>query len=253
MLNRRTRMVAHAQGESEHAYTRVQIGPATEAAIAGLEWGFWQMAGDGHCDPAQLPKVTDGDDVLFAFLKSMSPVSDYDDEQLGYYAPYYFQSYAQLGVPDCSTPYLTDLWYSDHDYEGEQPTAAEPPFDPSAMDRLQEWLQDPATDEYDKVTHKDLGKHLMFIYGRWDPWFGGRVAVGLAEDSPTFNKARGNHNTKLFTLDAAEQAQAFSYIHRWTGVEPLLSRLQRASTLASAREVGRRGPPRLAHARVAPR
>lgn len=255
MLNRRARMVDQARAEATvgaHAYTRVKIGPAVEAAIAGLEWGFWQMAGDGHCDPGQLPSVTDGDDALFSFLKSISPVSEYDDEQLGYYAPYYFQSYWQLGVPDYSTSYLTDLWYGDHDYEGELP-CAEPAFDPAPMDRLQEWLQDPATDEHDKVTRADLGKHLMFIYGRWDPWFGGRVATGLAGDSPTFIKAKGNHNTKLFTLDPADQAQAFSYIHRWTGVEPLLSRLQRASTSASAREVGRRRPPRLVNARVAPR
>jgi hypothetical protein len=123
------------------------------------------------------------------------------------------------------------------------------------MDRLQEWLQDPETDEHDKATRMDLGKHLMFIYGRWDPWFGGRVATGLAGDAPTFIKAKGNHNTKLFTLDPADQAQAFAYIHRWTGVEPLLSRLQHASTSASAREVGRHHPPPLGagHARVARR
>lgn len=257
MLNRRTKMLDQARSDAAlgaHAYTRVKIGPAVEAAIAGLEWGFWQFAGDGHCDPDQLPKLTDSDEALFAFLKSMSPVSDYDDDQLRYYAPYYYQSYWQLGIPDYSVPYLKDLWYGDGDYLGELPTT-EPAFDPGAMDRLQEWLQDPETDEHDKVTRMDLGKHLMFIYGRWDPWFGGRVATGLAGDAPTFIKAKGNHNTKLFTLDPADQAQAFAYIHRWTGVEPLLSRLQHASTSASAREVGRRQPPPLGagHARVARR
>ncbi|HEX8115599.1 MAG TPA: hypothetical protein VF516_48070, partial [Kofleriaceae bacterium] len=256
MLSRRAQMLDLARSDAAqagHAYTRVKLGPAVEAAITGLEWGFWQTAGDGHCD--HVPQITDSDDALFQFLKDTSPVSDYDDEQIGYYAPYYYQSYWQLGIPDYTVPYLTDqMWYGDVDYLGELPTA-EPAFDPDAMDDLQEWLESADTDEHDKVTRADLGKHLMFIYGRWDPWFAGRVAVGDAGDTVTFIKSHGNHYTKLFTLDAGDQAQAFAYIHRWTGVEPLLSRLQHPTTSGSARVGRRRQPPPLGagHARAAPR
>jgi len=89
LAHRRAQMLEHARNEAKQstfAYSRVKIGPAVEAAIAGLEWGFWQTAGDGHCDT--LPHVTDSDDKLFDFLKATSPVSDYNDDQLGYYAPY---------------------------------------------------------------------------------------------------------------------------------------------------------------------
>ncbi len=256
MLNRRAQMLDHARTDPDqiqYTYTRVKIGPAVEAAIAGLEWGFWQTAGDGHCD--ELPQITDSDDALFQFLKDTSPVSDYDDDQLGHYAPYYYQSYWQLGIPDYTVSYLTDqMWYGDDDYLGELPTA-EPAFDPAAMDDLQEWLQSSDTDDHDPVTRADLGKHLMFIYGRWDPWFAGRVAVGAADDAPTYIKPNGNHYTKLFTLDASEQAEAFAKIRRWTGVEPLLSRLQHPAASDSARVGGRRRPLLLAaaHARAAPR
>jgi hypothetical protein len=243
MLTRRDRMLARAKRQSDHVYTRVKIGPAVEAAITGLEWGFWQTAGGDHC--GEVPLTTASDDELFEFLKQMSPVSEYDDEQLGYYAPYYYQSYAQLGYPDGTVAYLTDqLWYGEIDYEGELPTA-EPEFDPDAMDAVQKWLENRDTDEHDPVTRADLGKHLMFVYGSWDPWFAGRVAVGAAGDTITFIKAQGNHDTKLATLDPVDRVQAFSYIKHWTGVDPVLWRLERPTADVTARALGHRHrPPR---------
>jgi hypothetical protein len=252
MLTRRSQMLDHAKLQDGHAYTLVKIGPAVEAAVAGLEWGFWQTAGADHCN--SVPPTTASDDDLFTFLEQMSPVSEYDDEHLGYYGPYYYQSYAQLGYPDDTVAYLTDqLWYSEDDYRGELPTT-EPAFDPDAMDDVQEWLESPATDAYDPVTRADLGKHLMFIYGAWDPWFAGRVAIGDAGDTVTFIKAQGNHDTKLATLDAVDRVQAFSYIKHWTGVDPVLWRLE-PRTDATAREIGGRGhpPPLAVHARPMPR
>lgn len=257
MLNRRAQMVAQAKAEAdqtEQAYTRVKLGPAVEAAIAGVEWGFWQKTGDDeHC--SNVPLTTDSDEKLYAFLSDTSPVSEYNDEKLGYYAPYYYQSYSQLGYPDYTVSYLAgQMWYGEVDYLGELPTA-EPEFDPGAMDRLQEWLENPDTDEHDKTTRVDLGKHLMFIYGSWDPWFAGRVAVGAAGDTATFIQDHGNHLTKLATLDLSEQFPAFAYIQRWTGVEPLLWRLEHQTPSAAMRELGSRRPPPLGagHARSAPR
>lgn len=247
MLTRRPQMLSRAWDEVDQGactYTRVKIGPAVEAAIAGLEWAFWQGTGDAEaCN--NVPLTTDSDEKLFEFLKRTSPVTGYDDEELRSYAPYYYQSYAQLGYPDYTVAYLTDqMLYQDIDYLGELPTA-EPVFDPSAMDRLQQWLENPDTDEHDPVTREDLGKHIMLIYGRRDPWFAGRIVTGAALDTPTYNQATGNHETKLATLDATKQIPAFTYIRRWTGVEPLLWRLERQTPAASTRELGRRGPPLL--------
>jgi hypothetical protein len=253
---RRPQMLDRARAEADQAlfaYSRVKIGPAVEAAIAGLEWGFWQTAGDGHCDT--LPKVTDSDDKLFEFLKATSPVSEYNDDQIGYYAPYYYQSYAQLGYPADAVSYLTKwMWYDEFDYLGELPTT-EPAFDPGAMDRLQMWLQTKETDEHDPVTRKGLGKHLLFLYGDWDPWFAGRVVTGEAEDSGTLIQPRGNHFTQLATMNRSFQTQAFAYIQRWTGVEPLLWRLERQAPSVATRKVGnhRRPPLGMGRARIAPR
>lgn len=256
LANRRDQMRDRALAEADQAafaYNRVRIGPAVEAAIAGLEWGFWQTAGDGHCDT--LPHVTDSDDKLFEFLQATSPVSEYNDDQIGYYAPYYYQSYAQLGYPDDAVSYLTDwMWYGEVDYLGELPTS-EPTFDSVPMERLQHWLEDKETDEYDPVTRKRLGKHMLFLYGDWDPWFAGRVVYADARDSQTLVQPRGNHFTQLATMDRSNQTQAFAYIQRWTGVEPLLWRLERQAPSVATRKVGNHGRPPLGtgRARIAPR
>jgi PS-10 peptidase S37 len=256
LAHRRAQMLDLARTEADQAastYTRVKLGPAVEAAISGLEWGFWQTAGDGHCDTLPLP--TDSDEKLFEFLKATSPVSDYNDEQLRYYEPYYYQSYSQLGYPDYTMSYLSDqMWYGEVDYLGELPTA-EPAFDSSAVDRLQTWLEDKETDEHDPVTRKDLGKHLLFLYGNWDPWFAGQIVTGEAVDSPTLVQRRGNHFTQLANMDRAFQSEAFAYIQRWTGVEPLLWRLQHQVPSVATRKLGKQRRPLVlaAHARVAPR
>jgi hypothetical protein len=255
LAHRRMQMLDRARTEADQTastYTRVKLGPAVEAAIAGLEWGFWQTAGDGYC--THLPHTTDSDETLFDFLQNTSPVSEYNDEQLGYYEPYYYQSYSQLGYPDYTTSYLTDqMWYSDVDYDGKLPTP-EPAFDPGAMDRLQTWLEDKETDEHDPVTREDLGKHLLFLYGNWDPWFAGQVVYGDAnKDSWTLTQKRGNHFTQLGNMDRTLQSEAFAYIQRWTGVEPLLWRLGHQSPYASVRKLIRRPPLLAGRARAVPR
>ena len=134
-------MLDKAKQQPGHSYTRVKIGPAVEAAIAGVEWAFWQTAGADFC--GAVPATTASDDQLFAFLEQLSPVSEYDDKRLGYYEPYYYQSYAQLGYPDDTVAYLTNqMWYGEADYLGELPTA-EPAYDSEAMHDIVDWVQDP--------------------------------------------------------------------------------------------------------------
>jgi hypothetical protein len=146
------------------------------------------------------------------------------------------------------------MWYGEVDYLGELPTT-EPAFDPSAMDQLQQWLDDPNTDEHDPVTRKDLGKHILFLYGDWDPWFAGRVVTGSAVDTPPLIQRRGNHFTQLATMDSSLQFQAFAYIQRWAGVEPLLWRLQHQTPSVATRKLGkhRRPPLAMGRAPAAPR
>lgn len=211
LARRRDAMLARAQQQTSHTYTRVAIGPAVEAAIFSLEWMFWQYSGIHACDT--VPAVTASDDELFAFLDKISPVWDCDDQQLASVAPYFYQSYAQLGFPDNGALYLAPYRrYSDADYENELPTP-EPAYDANAM-----------RDIDDFVEHH--GEHLLFIYGEWDPWTGGKFPLGNAADTELLIEPQGTHGARIASLEASDRAVALAMLEAWTGVVPNLSGLR---------------------------
>jgi hypothetical protein len=227
MLDRRGQMIERAARLPGRSYTRVAIGPAVEAAIAGLEWNFWQMSGISEC--LNLPGPGASDDDLFAFLDKVSSIAEYDDERVEFFEPYVYQSYAELGYPDASVSYLAaSLQYTDADYVGELPTD-EPRYDTGdAMRDIDHWVE-----------HE--GDRLLFIYGEWDPWFAGRFVLGDATHSAAFVLRQGTHKTQIRALDPLKRDPALAMIRDWTGVEPVVSPVQRragGATLAAAGDAG---------------
>jgi len=237
LAHRRDAMLARAQQETSSTYTRVTVGAAVEAAIVNFEWTFWQYAGVDAC--GSLPPITASDDTLFAFLDEISPVSDCDDEQLGYFESYVYQSYAQLGFPDGGARYLTPfMQYTEEDYAHELPTEG-PVLDSGVM-----------RDIDDFVEHR--GERLLFIYGEWDPWTGGRFALGNAIDSDVLIQPQGTHGARIANLEVSDRAVAFAKLQAWTGVAPAVSPVRRAGgETGDEGEIDeglRRRPPMLVHA-----
>jgi hypothetical protein len=236
---RREEMCSYAEGQTQHTYTRVEIGPAVEAAIVNLEWTFWQYWGVDYC--GEVPKADATDDQLFAFLDQISPVSDNDDEKIASFEAYYYQSYNQLGYPDAGADYLSPfLWYSDAEYAGELPVPQEPEYDSESMRKIDFFVE-------------NSGNRLLFIYGEWDPWTAGQFLIGNAADSKVLYRDEGTHMTRIAELELDDQEVAFGKLQAWTGVQPLLSRLHASasSVLARSTERERRMPPVLARALAA--
>lgn len=214
---RRDAMVARAQQQTEYTYTLIELGAAVEAAVAGLEWAFWQYHGVSEC--ATVPLRTDDDDKVFAFLDKISPIHNDDDQQVERFQPYFYQSYSQLGYPAEGAPYLAPyLHYSDADYANELPTTPEPTYDSEAM-----------RDIDDFVEHH--GDRLMFIYGEWDPWTGGKFALGDAADSTILIQPQGTHSSWITNLEMSDREAAFAKLEAWTGVAPIASRVGRGSSV----------------------
>jgi len=208
-------MCWHAEQQTTHSYTRVPIGPAVEAAIVNLEWTFWQYNGIALCPSVPVMPTAASDEDLFAFLDRVSPVWENDDEQLALFEAYYYQSYWQLGYPDGGTDYLLPyLHYTEEDYAKELPTA-EPEYDAASM-----------RDIDDFVEHR--GDRLVFLYGQWDPWTGGKFARGNAADTSILIQPKGGHNVKIVNLDISGREEVFTKLRNWTGVTPQTSRLRRA-------------------------
>ena len=227
LRDRRAALEAKATAQAQdpdqpHSYTRIPLRPAVESSIVSLEWAFWQYYGVNFC--ASVPAVTDTDDKLWQFLDEISPVTDNDDTQIALFDAYYYQAYFQLGYPDSATPYLDAFtMFTDADYAAALPTA-EPPYDGGvAMHDIDDWV-------------KSQGSRLLFIYGQWDPWTGGKFDLGQATDSLLLVKATGTHGSSISRLSTTDRDAAFAKLAAWTGVTPQLL------TNATAREVEPRLP-----------
>lgn len=210
--------------EDGHVYTRIRIGPALESAIASLEWAFWQYFGVNHC--TTVPPTTATDEELFRFLDKISPVSDNTDEAIGRFEAYYHQAYAQLGYPDAGAAYLEPfLLYTDADYEGALP-AGVPAYDGGAAMR-----------DIDAFIQGESAR-MLFVYGEWDPWTGGKYTLGQAADSLLLVQPQGTHGARIGRLAEGDRARAFGRLQAWTGVAPAFpqQRTARAALGPAARE-----------------
>jgi len=235
LIQRRDAMLARAQLQTSHTYTRISIGPALEAAIIDLEWTFWQYFGVAQCP--NVPAVTASDDELFAFLDKISPVWDSDDEQIGYFEPYYYQAEAQLGYPNPDVSYLLPYQaYSDADYANELP-GPEPVFDQDTMRDISDFLE-------------KYGDRLLFIYGQWDPWTGGKFPLGDATNSDLLTQPEGTHGAQIESLVPADRDEAFAMLEAWTGVTPISSQARRASAQRSESDANDPPPPHMPPALV---
>jgi hypothetical protein len=220
LVNRRAQMEDHAQRQSAFAYDRIAVGPAVESAIAGFEWAFWQYWGVDHC--GKLPETTDSDQALFEFLDKVSPVSECSDQKLTNLEAYYYQTYNQLGYPDYSVPYLgPHMRYTDADYEHELPTH-EPAYDSTAMHDILDYFG-------------KNGARMLLIYGEWDPWIEGRLALGQADDGGAYVEPEGTHGSSITGLRDIDHQAALGILERWTGITPRSITWRRTTGLGTNR------------------
>jgi hypothetical protein len=234
LRNRRADLEARARAQAAtvgHRYTRVAVGPAVESAIASLEWSFWQYSGANLC--TAVPAVTATDAAVADFLERVSPVSSSADADVGFFEPYVYQVYNQLGYPGTVDTHLEGLLlYTGADYHILPEDAAMPTFDPAAMDDIVAWFQADA-------------ERFLFVYGEWDPWTGGRLELGNARDALSLTAPRGTHGAGIPELGDADQDAALDRLTAWTGT-PLDS--ARLADTARARRAEPRVPAALVQA-----
>ncbi len=234
LANRRAALTAKATDEAATAalsYTRIPLDPAVESAVFNLEWSFWQYYGLTFCD--RVPATTATDDEMWDFLDDISPVSDNADDRVAQFDAYYYQAYFQLGYPDGGAAYLDPyLMFTDADYLGALPTD-QPTYDGgAAMMDIDSWVR----------TESD---RLLFIYGQWDPWTGGKFEIRDATDSYQFVQAEGTHGSRIGKLADADRDVALDRLAAWTGVTPDTTR---ARSLRRDDQVEPRVPPGLRRA-----
>jgi hypothetical protein len=224
LKNRRAMLVQRATAEMNAsngaiAYTRVSLGPAVESAVTELYWSFGLYFGTDSC--ARVPAPTASDDALWAMLEGspggggpwgtgVSPVYMSSDADLALFEAYEYQAAWQLGYPGTSAAYLAGLTvYGAADYAGAEPVGVTAPtYDGgAAMNDVAAWVKTGAA-------------HVIWVYGGWDPWTGGRFDPGGAQDALELTVPDANHGALLTQLVAADRDAAFAKLAAWTGVTP---------------------------------
>ena len=223
LANRRAAITTRAEAQAANngfAYTRITMGPAVESSIFNLEWSFWQYYGVTYCNT--VPPASASDDEMWDFLDDVSPVSDNTDARIAQFDAYYYQAYYQLGYPDGGAAYLDPyLVYTDADYLNALP-APQPPYDGGA-----------AMQDIDQFV-REQGERLLFIYGEWDPWTGGKFELGGATDSLMLVQAEATHGARILRLAESDRVAAYAKLEAWTGVSPALPVSPRSSARVDA-------------------
>jgi len=164
--------------------------------------------------------------VLFKFLHDTSPVAAYNDTNIEYYEAYTYQMYSQLGYPMATPSYLSpDLTYHAADYRGELPEGTQPQYS-------RHWMVD-----IDQNVGNTIDQ-LVFIYGGWDPWIGGAFSTGRY--AKKYVVEHGNHKVKINDLVQDKRDAALANVAAWTGVTPVVRRVQRTNAAASVLDSERR-------------
>jgi len=257
LASHRDELVAKARAKTEDSYTRVTVEAAVEAAVASLEWGFWQHDGAPLC--GSVPAADASVDDLFSFLDTVSPVSEYADETLGAYEAYVYQAHTQLGYPAEEPSYLTSmglLQFDDDDYVGELPLDVIGSDDDRGHGNKARGPGRGGSDDevalpFDAAAMPDVGgyfaqhgERLLLVYGEDDPWSARPFTPGGATDSAVLTQPAGTHYSQLRSLAEADRAQAFALLSAWTGVA--LSQIETAAQGATedASRESRGLPPR---------
>lgn len=177
-------------------------------------WSFWQYYGSPEgC--MFLPARNDPVDSLaawFPFDPQYVLGYEFDPEV----SPYGYQVANELGAQAIDNSHL-DMAASEVDYSVlpqipfmPPPWSLDPPFDPQPIGGVDAFL-------------KNEAKHVLGVYGAWDPWSGGIITVDEANDSVVLRVPEIGHAAQLSRLPEQEQNDALARLNRWLGRSSLVA------------------------------
>lgn len=179
------------------------IGKSFEFAVLEYSFSFWQWG--RSCD--SIPTSKSLDDYLSELLKTSSP-SFFSDEQMGKYAPHYYQA-QQTGYYS----YNIEPFKKYIKHFTTNPSAIFPPKAAKSQsygtinEKFQEWL-------------KTNGNNILYIYGGIDTWSAARVLVSDQVNSRSYLIPGAHHGSaRVKNLPEAMKNDFVAKIKEWTGLD----------------------------------
>lgn len=206
MLKHREKFVSRVKG------TFTQLGSnevAYEHAVIEMPFYFWQYGNPESTTSgcAALPNHHD-DDAMYGFLNMHADVSDYTDNSLTPFLPYFYQAATQLGGPDNITDHLELYRMFEFGLDQYTPKGITLPYRNNDMRALDQWVRTEASD-------------IMFIYGTYDPWTAAEYSLGKNENVFKYYVPGGNHGANFTKLPGEEKSLAIAHLTQWLGKAPV--------------------------------
>lgn len=189
---------------------------AFEMTVLDTVWAFWQYSGEAAC--STVPARTASSDDIWDFIDANAGFAFYTDEQILFYAPYFYQAATQLGWPAPKFAHLKGLRHYPTLYQANSslPPSLQRRHDALPMLDVDLWVRTQASE-------------MLFVYGANDPW-GAEPFFPSWRDSHSYTAAGANHGANIAALTAADAAAATATLRRWAGVTPAASASARTAT-----------------------
>lgn len=174
--------------------------------ITQMDWVFWQGAGIEQCNgfPDE-SQMIDHDVGMFFTLKLGYGMDDGDCENA-----YNYQAMSQLGYQAFSTRAFEKVLPFELEPCMCAPAKSKPVYDPNAMKDIQDWVLNEASE-------------LIFVYGEYDPWTGGRFETPSNERVVDVTVPKANHGAMIKGLDRGDYTLVIDSLNKWIGVRPTVS------------------------------
>ncbi len=178
---------------------------AFEYAITALDWSFWQSRGIEYC--WEIPSVEGmSDEALYYEIVNRVGYGDSDDICE---STYRYQAMTELGFQSFSTRVFEDILPHGGVPRFCAPAIANASYNPDVMVDIQDWLL-------------QEGREIIFVYGQYDPWTGGRFSTTPSEWIVDVTAPETNHGASLRDLFPADQKIVLDAIENWIGLRPTI-------------------------------
>ncbi len=199
-------LVALGKLADEKKYT-FSLGEALVYEFAVLEYpfAFWQYGRAAQVH--SLPGDTATGEEIVRHIDGIVHFRLYDDKGIGYYAPFQYQAYTEMGYYTYDItelkPYLTAVRNPSNRILA--PRGVDLTYHPETFQAINSWLR------YE-------GKNFIYIYGENDPWTASAVVLtGVTNSIRIINKG-GNHGSKIRDLSPEQREVVYRTLREWTGV-----------------------------------
>lgn len=179
-----------------------------ELDIMDYPFTFWQYY---KYSCSSIPDTTSTTpEALFNHINGIVSFDFYSNSSIAFYEPYFYQSLTELGQIEYENYYGNLLKKVDLNTTGNPNVEELAPkgitynyFNSTTVPEIYSWLQ-------------NHGDHIIYIYGKNDPWSAGAIELTGAADALFFMEEGENHGARITRL--VNPSVVYNKLEEWLGI-----------------------------------